>query len=415
MLASRYQDYMFGLLKKVIDDIGPRPPCSEAEKKLGRLLVEEWKPICDRVDVEPFTCSPTATLGSLYIMVLCYFAAVILYWYFPPLALVMASVGCSILLLEILWLREFIDFLFPRKQGENVIGTMRPKGQPTQRVVVSGHMDSAYEFNLFLYFKTASFLLIAVGIVAQVIALGGCLAKTIAYFSGFSDAAALTGVGIAMIALTPVTGLFLFFTSWKPVPGAFDNMSAVSVVAGLGLCIAEAKRSEAWFLERTEVVLLATSSEEAGHRGAKRYVKRHLEELKTIPTYGLFLEMMNDEKHLAVWKGESSTGARHDPELVRMAQEVATNHNWPIFVGQMPVPLTSDTDSFSLNGIPAICLTSCDHSKLDPTYHTRYDTYEHIKPESLSVMLQLVIDMIQQIDKSERISAIVGTEPQESH
>jgi hypothetical protein len=59
MQAAKYQDYMFGLLKKVIDEIGPRASCSEAEKRLGRLLVKEWKPICDRVDVEAFTCSLT--------------------------------------------------------------------------------------------------------------------------------------------------------------------------------------------------------------------------------------------------------------------------------------------------------------------------------------------------------------------
>ena len=134
MLASKYQDYMFGLLKKVIDEIGPRPPCSEAEKKLGRLLVDEWKPVCDRVDVEPFTCSPTAHFGSLYIIVLFYFAAVIFYWFLPPLALTLAAASCGILFLEIFRYREFVDFLFPRRQGENVIGTVRPKGEPAQRI-----------------------------------------------------------------------------------------------------------------------------------------------------------------------------------------------------------------------------------------------------------------------------------------
>jgi len=400
MHANNYKDYMFTLLKKVIDEIGPRPPCSEAEKKLGQLLVEEWKPICDRVDVEPFTCSPTATLVLLYIIVLFYFIAVILYWFFPPLALAIATVSCSIMFLEIFRLREFVDFLFPRKQGENVIGVIRPKGEPTRRVIVSGHMDSAYEFTLFSYLKSAVFLAIAIAVVAQVVAFGGCLAKTIAYFNVFTAEAALTGVGIAMIALTPVVGLFLFFTSWRPVPGAWDNMSAVSVVAGLGQYLSEAKRSGDWFPERTEVVLLATSSEEAGHRGAKRYVRRHLEELKAIPTHGLFLEMIKDEKFPAVWMGESSTGARHDPGLVRIAQEVAASHNWPMAARQMPPPFTTDADSFSLSGIPATCLTSFDASRLDPTYHTRYDTYEHVRPESLSVMLQVVINMIKRIDKS---------------
>lgn len=123
MLANKYQDYMFGLIKKVIDEIGPRPACSEAEKKLGRLLVEEWKPICDRVDVEQFTCSPSALQYSWLLMGLFYFATIIIYWFFPPLALAIATINC-IIGFEILRVREFLHFLFPRKQGENVIGAV---------------------------------------------------------------------------------------------------------------------------------------------------------------------------------------------------------------------------------------------------------------------------------------------------
>jgi hypothetical protein len=399
MPADKYQDYMFGLLKKVIDEIGPRPPCSEAEKKLGRLLVEEWEPICDRVDVESFKCSPTAYLGSLYLIVLLYFAAVILYWFLPPVALGLAIVSCSILLLEVIRYREFVDFLFPRRQGENIIGTIQPKGETSQRVIVSGHMDSAYEFNLYIYLKSAADLIIAVGILAVVIAFCGSLAKTIAYFNVFSNEAALTGVGIALIALSPIAGIFIFFTSWKPVPGARDDMSGVSVVAGLGRYLGEAKRSGEWFPERTGVVLLATSSEEAGLRGAKRYVRRHLKEMKATRTCFFSLDGVKDERFLVVYKGESSTGAKHDPELVRMAQEVAASHNWPIAVRRMLPPFGSDAAPFSLSGIPATWLSAKDSSRFDPTYHTRHDTYEHVRPESLSAMLQLVIDMIQRIDK----------------
>jgi len=300
MLASKYQDYMFGLLKKVIDEIGPRPPCSEAEKKLGRLLVDEWKPVCDRVDVEPFTCSPTAHFGSLYIIVLFYFAAVIFYWFLPPLALTLAAASCGILFLEIFRYREFVDFLFPRRQGENVIGTVRPKGEPAQRIIVSGHMDSAYEFNLNLYLKGAHDPVQSVGMLGVVIAFFGSLAKTIAYFNVFSNDAALAGVGIALIVLSPIAALFLFFTSWKPVPGAGDDMAGVSVVAGLGRYLGEAKRSVDWFPERTEVVLLGASSEEAGLRGAKRYVKRHLKEMKAIPTHFLTLDGFCEDNTMTV-------------------------------------------------------------------------------------------------------------------
>jgi len=400
MLASRYQDYMFGLLKKVIDEIGPRPSCSEAEKKLGRLLVEEWKSICDRVDVESFRCSPTASLGSLYLVVLLYLGAVILYWFLPPLALALAAVSCSIVVLEVFRMQEFVDFLFPRKQGENVIGSIRPNSEPAQRVIVCAHMDSQYEWNLFYYLKGASLLVMVVGILAVAIAFGGSVAKTLAYCNVFSSDAVLRGVGIAMIALSPIAGLFLLFTSWKPVPGAWDDMSGVSVVAGLGGYLAEAKRSGEWFPERTEVVLLATSTEEGGIRGSKRYVRGHLRDLKAIPTYCLNVDGAKSEKSLAVIKGEFLIGARHDPKLVKMAQEVAASHNWPTSVKVSVNPGgSSDAARFSLSGIPAVWFGFRESSKWDRAYHTRYDTYDSIRPEGLSAALQLVIDMIQRIDK----------------
>jgi len=170
-------------------------------------------------------------------------------------------------------------------------------------------------------------------------------------------------------------------------------------VAGLGKHLGEAKRIGDWFPERTEVVLLATSSEEASLRGAKRFVQRHLKDLKAMPTYALCLELIKDDNSLEVLEGEPSTGARHDPRLVKMAQEVAASHNWPVAVGQLPRPHGTDAAPFSLNGIPATCLASTRLGFNDPTYHTWHDTSEHIEPRSLSVMLQLVIEIIQRIDR----------------
>ena len=60
-----------------------------------------------------------------------------------------------------------------------------------------------------------------------------------------------------------------------------------------------------------------------------------------------------------------------------------------------------------LPGIPAFlsAIVHCgsgvllDNSKLVFNYHTRFDTIEHIRPESLAVSLQLVIDMLEKIDR----------------
>jgi hypothetical protein len=399
MFADRYTDYMYALVKKVIDDIGPRPSCSEREKRLGRLLVEEWQPFCDRVDVETFTCSPTAFLGFIRFSVLLFFAAVILYWFYPLASFIMVAVSFSMVFFEFLRYREFVDFLFPRKQGENIIGTVRPRGEATRMVLVSAHMDSAYEFNFIYYLRKAAILVIDLGMAGMVIALFGSLAKTIAYFGGFADNTAFAAVGYAMIALTPIMAFFLFFHTYKPVPGAMDDMAGVAVVAGLGKYLEEARRTGDWLPERTEVVLLATSSEEAGLRGAKRYASRHLQEMKMTPTYGLFLDNIYNEKYLTVINKEICTRATHDPELVKMAQDVAEHHNWPIAVRSIPIEGGgTDAAALSVKGIPAICLLCQDISRAVPNYHTRNDTYEHIRPESLSVSLQLVIDMLKRID-----------------
>jgi aminopeptidase-like protein len=40
-----------------------------------------------------------------------------------------------------------------------------------------------------------------------------------------------------------------------------------------------------------------------------------------------------------------------------------------------------------------------DSSRLIPNYHTRLDTIDTIRPESLAVSLQVVIDMIESIDQ----------------
>jgi aminopeptidase YwaD len=403
MLGDRYQDYMFGLIKNVIDEIGPRPACSEAEKKLGRLLVEEWKPVCDVVSVESFTCSPRAYLGHVRLLVLFYFVGVILYWFYPP-----ASVALSVLVLvlglfELSGYHEVLDFLFAPERGENVVGVIHPHHQAKQRVIVSAHLDSANEFYLLYRLGSAAVLLMAAAVLGLLLILGGGIARTVAYFTGSADTTVYIVIGIVAIALSPVVSLALFFYTNRFVPGAMDDMAGLAVVTGFSKYLGDAKKkSEEFFPQTTEVVLLATSSEEAGLRGAKRYVKRHLSELKETPTYGLFLDCIYDEKLLTVINHELFTATRHDPRLVQMAQDTAAQHGWPIRAKQLRVGFT-DASTFSLKGIPATCLLCADSSRLQllPNYHNRNDVYEHIHPQSLSVSLQLVIDIIQRIDKSE--------------
>jgi Zn-dependent M28 family amino/carboxypeptidase len=248
-------------------------------------------------------------------------------------------------------------------------------------------------------FGTAAIPLMGLAMLGIVMAIAGSLAKTIGYLGGSEDATAFTIVGAVMAAFTPVVAPFLFFLSDKAVPGAMDDMSGIAVLAATARNLHESRISGGFYPDNTEVVLLATSSEEAGLRGAKRYVKKHLAELKRTPTYAIFLESTADERHLTAVNGELFTGAKHDRDLVEMARKVAASHGWPIM--SKPIPLgASDASAFSKMGVPSICLLSQDTTRLVPNYHTREDTPEHVRPEALSVTLQMVLGMIQRIDNA---------------
>lgn len=121
-----------------------------------------------------------------------------------------------------------------------------------------------------------------------------------------------------------------------------------------------------------------------------------------VPTYGLFVDTVYDERFLTVLTRKLFTGARDDPGLVRLAPAVAAG-------AQLADPRThlaarhDRRDAFSLAGLPTVCLLCQDATRLVPNYHTRRDALDHIRPASLGVMLQMVLDLMSQIDTEESV------------
>jgi hypothetical protein len=395
--ADRYADYMYELVDRAVADIGPRESCSEEEKRLGRLYAQEIEPACERVEVEEFTCSPKAFLGFFPFLVLLYLAGVVLYYIYPPVAVILAAIGIGVLFYEVVRYRELIDPLFPKRKGENVAGFVQPSGEAKKRAIVSAHLDSAYEFKVWYWLKGFSVPAMALAFLAPVLLLGASLARTIADSSGTPENAAYTALGIALIALSPLVAVFALFHTKDVVPGAMDDMAGIAVLAGLGKYLQDAKEAGEFFPANTEVILLALSSEEAGLRGAKRYAARHKKEYTDIPTYAIFLDGIYDEQFLTVFKREVWCGAKLDPYLVELTSEAAAENGRDIKTGVLAVGAT-DASAFARARIPSVSICCQDSTRLVPNYHTRHDTIEFIRPESLAVSLQLVIDMIKRID-----------------
>jgi hypothetical protein len=397
MRAESYQAYMYDVIASVLREIGPRESCTESERRLGQWLAARWTQLGLEVRTERFTCNPKAFLGFIPFSALLYLGATIFYWIYPPLCVLLAAAAASMIILELLRYREFVDPLFPAAEGENVVAIVPPRGERQQRVVVSAHQDSAYEFNLWYFLKTAAVPIMVIAFAAVFVPLFGGLAKSLA--GNAANAGVFDGIGYLCMALYPFVGLNLFFHTYSVVPGAMDDLAGVSILAGVAKALAE-RRDEtgAPALARTEVVLLAAAAEEAGLRGAKRFVSAHRDELRSTPTWGIFVDGVYDERFLTVVHRELTTGARHDPRLVALAHRVTKARG--LTARQTMIPFGgTDAAAFSVAGIPAVCLLCQDTSRLVPNYHTRLDTIDRIRPESLSVMLQTVLDMIQRIDE----------------
>jgi aminopeptidase-like protein len=48
-----------------------------------------------------------------------------------------------------------------------------------------------------------------------------------------------------------------------------------------------------------------------------------------------------------------------------------------------------------------VALLCQDMSRLAPNYHTRRDTLDRVRPESIGVVLELVLEMLERIDRGE--------------
>lgn len=395
--ADSYRDYMYGLVRTVLGEIGARESCSENERRLGRYLADEWRRFGLDVRSERFTCNPKAFLGFIPIATLLYLLATIAYWLLPSLCFVLAAASLALLWFELLRYRELIDPLFREAQGENVVGVLKPAGETKRRVIVSAHQDSAYEFNLWYFLKGAAVPVMVIGFAAVLVPLVGGLLKSLA--GAGNESHAFNVVGFVAIALYPIVGLNFFFHTYAVVPGAMDDLAGISVITAVAKALSDAGHA-GHALHSTEVVILAVSAEEAGLRGAKRYASTHAAALHAVPTFVVNVDGVYDERHLTIVHRELTTGVRHDPRLVQLARDRADGRGFAYHQHVIPLGAT-DATAFAQVGVPTVTLLCQDATRLVPNYHTRLDTIEHVRPQSLSVMLQLVLDMIEEIDRLE--------------
>ncbi len=324
-------NYMYKFIEDICNDIGPRESGTEKELLAGNKVELELKKFCDETHQESYISSPHAFLGGIRYGALIVFIAGVFFWVsllgdlsvinlnpvfdiiFLVLAVILIGVTISYFILEVMKYHETFDFLFPKRESNNVIGTINPKNEVKNTVIFSAHHDSAFEFNTFYYLKRFGQLIINIGYLGVAIIFVAIILKLIFFVLGIAQPILFMVFGIIFIFFIPIILVYVFFHSYKPVLGAFDNLSAVAILLGIAKFLSENKNDDGIFPKYTKVHLISFAGEEAGLRGAKRYLKEHYDELVSNQTTIVNMDSIAKKDFIVIHNKESGIGAKHDP------------------------------------------------------------------------------------------------------
>ncbi|MFX1376930.1 MAG: M28 family metallopeptidase [Promethearchaeota archaeon] len=416
MIEESLNDYMHEFIVKICNEIGPRESGTEQEVLAGNKIEEELNKFCDEVHQEEYISSPHAFLGGIRYGAILVFISIILYWLsvlidldileissiynllFMIIAVVLIGISVSYFILEVMKYYEIYDFLFPKKKSNNIIGKINPSSDIKHTLIFSAHHDSAFEFNIFYYLKRFGIILIFIGYIGVGIIFIVIILKIILQLLLIELTILFLSFGFFFIAFTPIILIYILFHTYNPVQGAFDNLSGVSVVLGIGKFLSENRNNTEIFPNNTRIYLISFAGEEAGLRGAKRYISTHLNQLKEEKTLVVNIDSIGKKDAITIFKKESGIGVKHDPKIYKLLFDIADKNYPNVKIDSLPFGAT-DGAAFSKKGISATSIAGLNlKGNLPPYYHTRLDTPDKVEKEALGQIVEICLNYLKYID-----------------
>jgi Zn-dependent M28 family amino/carboxypeptidase len=144
----------------------------------------------------------------------------------------------------------------------------------------------------------------------------------------------------------------------------------------------------------TEIRFISFGSEEAGLRGSRRYVERHLEELKRLDARLLNFETVADPE-IRILKAEGNGAVKASPEMVKSVVAAAERAGVSFKVEAPWLGVGSDAAPFCRAGLQATTLLPFrfPHQVVD-FYHQKWDCPEVLTIEPLLNVLRLAFEWI---------------------
>ncbi len=386
MMASKEKFPMVQFIKEICEEFGPRLGTYSSEKKAGEKIKIILEKKVDEVVTEDFNCHPAAFLEFTLVAWIVNLIALVIFWWIPIVSAGLFIYAFTTYLFEQMFLKEYVDFFFPKKTGTNIIGKLKPSKASKQIVICSAHHDSAYEFPLFKKYK-AKF-----GIIAYFTASTMLLSAIVAITKFFLDFYLISTM-ISNILLIVLPILCVFMTGYIKfgihskfvIQGAQDNLSGVAIILTLANHFAFNR------LKNIELWCISFSCEEC-MRGSKRFVVKHHEELINSKTINFD---MVGKGEICIISKEPYFTAKHSFELATDFQK--TNPHLPIKVVHFG---GSDAANFSKKGLKAISIMGLTPQGYPDTWHVMEDKPGIIEEDKLERTLEATIKFIEELDAS---------------
>ncbi len=387
-------------IKKVCKEVGPRPAGYENEKK-GQDYVEKlMTPIADEVKRENFTLSPRAfmswvTLDGALALVAAVLGILCFAFNMPPVVeTVLRIVSVALVLLAVFFLlgefllyKQVLDPFFKKEESSNVICTRKASGETKRRIIIGGHMDTAYEWR-YTYLGGAK--MVTTIVVTAILSLLITLGLSIAGFFVDNRTVEFVLIGVQAIAM-PALIAVMFFVNWKlPVDGAADDLTGVFTSMATLLYL----RNNDIRFENTEVVAMSVGAEEEGLRGSKAFAKAHSEEYKNdgVETIFIALDTLRDYDFMGIVTKDMTATVNLDKQACALMKKAAENANVPVNFTTTPLGST-DAAAMQQGGIKSVAFTSMDPAPAR-YYHTRDDNVSVLEMKTLEDSLKVVLETV---------------------
>ena len=412
MITNNDARYAFGIVNAICTEVGPGMPGTAQERERAEIVKKELESHLGvgNVAAEEFTVASWAFLSAYPISALFMLIAALLNvsmghftgvypWLTSIAALVFSIISPLLFIFEFILGFELVDPLFKKKQSVNVIGTLRKPGTVNVKrlLVLSGHHDSAPENTWLRLLGYGFFILSATWLIGFITMLALSIIQLTGMMTSDADIVRIgtMGRGILAYPIAPSVVFGLFFNRGRKnggtVPGAADNLSACALAVAMCRFLV---KNPSYIPDDTEIRFISFGSEEAGCRGSRRYVERHLDDLNRMDTRLLNFETVAHPE-ITILTSDVNGTVKNSPEIVKSLVAAAERVGVPYKVIPAYLGVNNDSGSFSQVGLKSTTLLSFKiPQQMVAFYHQKWDTPEVLTLEPLLNVLKLTLEWV---------------------